>query len=157
MELAPFGVELCLIQPGAHRTEFAGNVAFVQPDGSAYRQWMETAMPGISNLDAWGRDPRKGADDIVAAICAPAQPFRQPVGEDAKVFAALKGVAPYETRATLVRAAVGLPREGAYTDRQERPTQYPGVKQVLEHIVRNCADLDDAALAVATSFGLAQP
>jgi NAD(P)-dependent dehydrogenase (short-subunit alcohol dehydrogenase family) len=114
MEVSPYGLEVVVVQPGAHRTPFAGNVVPIVPDGSAYRPWFEAAMPGISNLDRWGRDPDRARRTILAAVGAPDQPFRTALGEDSVVFAALKGVLPYEARAAILRAVAGLPAANAF-------------------------------------------
>lgn len=118
MEVAPFGVEVVVVQPGAHRTPFARHVVPVLPDGSAYARWVAAAMPGIGNLDAWGRDPDAAREAIVAAVAADRQPFRTALGEDTVAFARLKAALPYEARAAALRAIVGLPAPGAFVDRE---------------------------------------
>ncbi|QNO27935.1 SDR family oxidoreductase [Sphingopyxis sp. OPL5] len=156
MEIAPYGVDLALIQPGAHRTEFAGNVQFVSGTGGAYAQWIEGALPGISNLDAWGRDPALAIGPIADAVTAPAVPFRQQLGEDSKIFAMLKGNMPFETRALLLRAICGLPAPGAFTGGEAAGSaDYPVLSQVLAKFVGSA--VKDAGLAetVARSFGIA--
>lgn len=139
MELAPFGIEVAVLQPGAHRTEFAGNVEFVQAENSAYTPLIQAAMPGVSNLDRWGRDPASGAASLVDAVCSDDLPFRQQVGEDAQVFAALKGAAPYEVRALALRAIVGLPGPGALVD---TPSAQPpaGDMPVAEEVLQITLD-----------------
>ncbi len=154
MEVAPWGIEVGVLQPGAHRTEFADNVQFRQPDGSAYTRWMEAAMPGIANLDRWGRDPALGATALADAVCAPELPFLQQVGEDSRCFAALKAVAPYEARALALRAIVGIPGKCAFVEDEGAPTVQGGVtEEVLGAALarlaedREIADLLRQALA----------
>lgn len=156
MEVAPFGIDVCVVEPGAHRTEFASNVAFIQPEGSPYREWLEAVMPGIGKLDQWGRDPAKGSNDIVAAVCAPNVPFRQQIGEDAKIFAALKGIAPYETRAAILRAITGVPHAGAFGGTLDKGQMHPILAEVLAEMMKNSGNADALAAAVAASFGLGQ-
>ena len=144
MELAPFGIEVAVLQPGAHRTEFAGNVEFVQAEESAYAPLIQAAMPGISNLDRWGRDPARGAASLVEAICNDGTPFRQQIGEDSQIFAALKGAAPYEVRALALRAIVGLPGPGALVGASGSPSsadETPVAEEVMQ-IVMNAAGKD---------------
>lgn len=157
MEIAPFGLEMALLQPGAHRTEFAGNVQFVSRDGSAYAKWIEEAMPGVMKLDGWGRDPALGIGAIADAVTRASVPFRQQVGEDSAIFAALKGAMPYETRALLLRAICDLPGPGAY--REEPGSAPPGAYPVMDEVVRTIFEnaVTDPALSatVAQGFRLA--
>lgn len=113
MELAPFGVEVVLVQPGAHRTPFATHVVPVMPPESAYKPWLDAAAAGVTNLDAWGRDPAKAAPAIVEAVTGTDVPFRTSVGEDSVAFSWIKGALPFEVRAWVVRAIVGIPASGA--------------------------------------------
>lgn len=155
MEVAPFGIEVCVLQPGAHRTEFAGNVQFVQPEGSAYGPWLEHAMPGISNLDKWGRDPGKAIDQIVSAVTDKMVPFRQQIGEDAKVFAALKATAPFETRALALRTIVGLPGPNMFVDKpRSTKTEHPVLAEVLERVLAAAQQDSDLVRAAASTFDL---
>jgi NAD(P)-dependent dehydrogenase (short-subunit alcohol dehydrogenase family) len=155
MELAPFGIEVRVVQPGAHRTEFAGNVRFVLPENSAYAAWIEQAMPGIENLDRWGRDPGKAVPPIIAAVCAENAPFRQQIGEDAQVFAALKANVPFEARAFALRAIVGLPGASELarspTPREET---YPVLSEILKRGMNFVQDNNELSAVVAGVFGL---
>lgn len=117
MELSPFGVEVVLVQPGAHRTPFAQHVVPVVPADSPYARWMAVVAPGIADLDAWGRDPALATATLTAAVSAPSVPFRTSLGEDTVAFARLKGALPYEARALLVRALVGAPGPGSLVAR----------------------------------------
>lgn len=137
MEVAPFGVEVAVVQPGAHRTPFANNVVSVLPEPSAYRQWLDMAMPGIANLDAWGRDPAKATAPIVAALSEANPSFRRTVGEDTAAFAALKGLFPYEVREWALRAIVGLPEARQFV---EGETTVRVFDQVLARIVSHAAE-----------------
>lgn len=154
MEVAPFGIEVAVVQPGAHRTEFAGNVDFIQAEASAYGRWLETALPGITNLDRWGRDPERGIADIVETVTAAHVPFRQQVGEDAKIFAALKGAAPYEARALALRAIVGLPGPGAFVDGPAPAEQNATLAEVLQLVLAAAKSDPLLAQTVAQTFAL---
>ncbi|WP_336951331.1 SDR family oxidoreductase [Sphingobium aromaticivastans] len=132
MEMAPFGVGVVVVQPGAHRTPFASNVVPVVPEGSAYAGWMEQATPGVSNLDRWGRPAEAATDAILTALTDPSPAFRTAIGGDAEIFAALKGALPFELRAALLRAIVGLPAPGAFTGQPvAEPTLQPAVHALL--------------------------
>ncbi len=154
MELAPFGIDVAVVQPGAHRTDFAGNVDFIPAEDSAYGRLLDAVMPGIANLDRWGRAPEHGVAEIAASVSAPRAPFRLQIGEDAKVFAALKGLAPYETRALALRALIGMPGPGAFVDGSTPAAASATLAEVLQVLL--AAARSDPALAetVAQAFAL---
>lgn len=135
MELAPFGVEVKVVQPGAHRTPFAEHVVPVIPSDSPYKLWIDQAMPGVGNLDRWGREADKATESIVGAIADPDAPFLTKVGEDAIVFNALKGMAPFEARAWAARAIAGLPGPDAFVNSKRASRSERSVlDQVLERL-----------------------
>lgn len=117
LELAPFGIDVTVLQPGAHRTPFAANVVPVLPERSAYARFMAAAAPGLQRLDRWGRSPEKATASIVRALTVSRPAFRRQVGPDTYLFALLKGLLPYRVRAWLVRKIVGFPGRGALQDR----------------------------------------
>lgn len=118
MELEPYGIDVGVVQPGAHRTDFANNVQAMMPESSPYSEWAEAAFPGIANLDKWGRDAALGVDDIVSRLISEHFPFRTQSGEDAKLFARLKGAFDYELRAFVLRSIVGLPSRNEFRKNQ---------------------------------------
>ncbi len=156
MEIAPFGIELALLQPGAHRTEFARNVQFIDGAAGPYARWLQSSAPGIAKLDAWGRDPALGVAEIVAAVTAEKVPFRQQLGPDSQLFAALKGKAPYEVRALLVRAICGLPAAGAFTGKPPASVQHPVLDQIVAAALADAAGDPALSATIATLCGLAE-
>lgn len=156
MEVAPFGIGVSVVQPGAHRTPFASNVQFVSREGSDYERWLQKVLPGISDLDRWGRDPALAIAPIVEALENPASPFRICVGEDTQVFAALKGVAPYEVRAFALRAITGAPAPGAFVSppQDSGDDAWPIASEVVARVAQATAEAPDAAAALAAAFGL---
>ncbi|SFR88459.1 SDR family oxidoreductase [Sphingomonas jatrophae] len=154
MELSPFGVEVVVVQPGAHRTPFANHVQFVQPTGSAYKKWLDAVLPSVADLDEWGRDPALATKPIVEAICNKGVRFRCAVGEDVQTFSALKSMAPYETRAFVVRSIINAPAPNAFTDKENLNTTE---RHVLEEIVARVAAYAADSRAgdiIAKTFGL---
>ena len=156
MEIEPFGLEVALLQPGAHRTEFASNVEFLAAENGPYAAWIAEAMPGIAKLDEWGRSPALAIGPIADAVTSERVAFRQQVGEDSKVFAALKGAAPFETRALLLRAICGLPGPGAYcaTGAETPDLAYPVLTDVLGVALDRAGKDPALAAMLARSFGL---
>lgn len=154
MEVAPFGIQVVVAQPGAHRTPFAQNVQFVQPEGSAYARWLEQAGPSVADLDQWGRPPELATAPLVDAITADEVPFRILIGEDTQVFAALKGAAPYELRAMALRAITGAPAMGAFTKVGIRSSDanWPVASQILKRVAGAVSDDPVASDVLAQTF-----
>ncbi|NVI91826.1 oxidoreductase [Actinomadura sp. BRA 177] len=93
-EVAPFGIKVLVVEPGAFRTSFAGGGLY---QTSAMPEYAESVGPVRTNLpDSDGRqpgDPAKAAAAIVAALDADETPLRLPLGNDAAdaVAASLEG------------------------------------------------------------------
>jgi NAD(P)-dependent dehydrogenase (short-subunit alcohol dehydrogenase family) len=156
MEVAPYGIEVGVVQPGAHRTPFASNVQFAMPEGSAYAAWLEAAGLSLGELDAWGRDPALAVAAIADLLDAPKLPFRTLVGEDTQIFAALKGAAPFEVRAMALRAITGAPAAGAFTmrDHEDSANEWPVASQIAKRVAGRLADDPELASVLAQAFRL---
>lgn len=156
MEVAPYGIEVGVVQPGAHRTPFASNVQFAMPEGSAYSAWLEEAGPSLGELDAWGRDPALAVAAIADLLVATKLPFRTLVGEDTQIFAALKGVAPFEVRAMVLRAITGAPAAGAFTTRlhDAGANEWPVASQIAKRVADRLAVDPELAPMLAQTFRL---
>lgn len=136
LELAPYGVDVRVVQPGAHRTPFAQNVVPALRPESPYRDWLEAVMPGLGDLDVWGRDPETATAAIVQAISENTAPFLTRIGEDSVAFSALKGSAPYEARAWAVRALVGVPAARAFAGESAPAEHRPILAEALRRAAR---------------------
>lgn len=138
MEVAPFGIDVRVIEPGNHRTEFSNNLVSAMAEASPYEPWMAAALPGIADLGGWGRDPMSATAPIVRALTSPEAPFLQRLGADDEIFAALKGTLPYEVRAWLLKAILGVP--GAHALLEGAPEidadESGGLDQILRRIGR---------------------
>ena len=114
MEVAPFGIEIVVVQPGAHKTPFAQHVVPVMPKDSAYVRWMEAIEPSVADLGRWGRDPARATQTLVDAVARAEMPFRTALGEDSSFFSAMKSALPYEARALILRAIINAPAPGSF-------------------------------------------
>jgi NAD(P)-dependent dehydrogenase (short-subunit alcohol dehydrogenase family) len=84
-EVAPFGIKVLVVEPGAFRTGFAGGNALSQ--STELPGYEDTVGPVRSTLSASdGKqpgDPAKAAAAILTALDAEQTPFRLPLGNDA--------------------------------------------------------------------------
>jgi NAD(P)-dependent dehydrogenase (short-subunit alcohol dehydrogenase family) len=84
-EVAPFGIKVLIVEPGAFRTGFAGSGALLQ--SAALPAYAGTVGPVRENLPASDGtqpgDPAKAAAAILTALDARQTPLRLPLGSDA--------------------------------------------------------------------------
>jgi NAD(P)-dependent dehydrogenase (short-subunit alcohol dehydrogenase family) len=85
LEVAPFGIKVLIVEPGAFRTGFAGGGALQQ--SAAIPAYEETVGPVRATLPSTdGKqpgDPAKAAAAILAALEVEKTPLRLPLGNDA--------------------------------------------------------------------------
>jgi NAD(P)-dependent dehydrogenase (short-subunit alcohol dehydrogenase family) len=82
-ELAPFGVKVLIVEPGAFRTDFAGPALRHMPVLEAYRDIVGGVRDFASGMHATQQgDPLKAAAAIDAALSADNTPLRLQLGRD---------------------------------------------------------------------------
>jgi len=110
-EVEPFGIQVVLVEPGSYRTDIWDTSPRVIPDGSAYRDLARIIEPMIERrVIARARDPQEVADTIVRALEASRPRLRYPVGPDAKVGFAIRGVVPFRAQKAVVTRVLGMQR-----------------------------------------------
>jgi NAD(P)-dependent dehydrogenase (short-subunit alcohol dehydrogenase family) len=83
-ELAPFGIKVLIVEPGAFRTGFAGSALRHMPVVEAYRDGMAAIRNFSLKMDATQEgDPAKAAAAIEKALEAENTPLRFQLGADA--------------------------------------------------------------------------
>lgn len=140
LEVEPFGLKVAVVQPGAHKTPFGENTSPIMPEESAYLEWVKRATPGMQNLDRWGRDPHQATAAIVSAIRDPEPLFRYHIGEDARFFSWLKGACPFEVRAWVTRAIVGLPQKNAFTEKETPDCVAGNLPEIVERVIKEASN-----------------
>lgn len=112
-EVAPHGVKVLIVEPGAFRTSFNGTSALLVAEaGEPYAELVDGLRESMTAAD--GRqpgDPARAAAAILTALDSPRTPLRLPLGSDAADA----------VRASLDQAAADLTEWEATT----RGTDYP--------------------------------
>lgn len=99
LEVAPFGVKVLIVEPGAFRTGFAGGSALLQSAPiPAYADTVGRVRVDLPDSDGkQPGDPAKAAAAVLAALGAEKTPLRLPLGNDAAdAIAASLGAARQE-------------------------------------------------------------
>lgn len=104
MELAPLGIRVTIVEPGAFRTEFLSSSSIVDADTpiADYDSLLNRGVAAENDGLQTG-DPARAAAAIVAVVSAASPPLRLPLGADA--------VARVEGKLEFVARELGLWRE----------------------------------------------
>lgn len=108
-EVAPFGLDVILVEPGPYRTAIWGNAPRILPDHTAYRPYLEKLEHAIDQHVARdARDPQEVAVVIAGALEARRPRFRYPVSPQAKMGLLLRGILPAPWHRRLITRLLGL-------------------------------------------------
>jgi NAD(P)-dependent dehydrogenase (short-subunit alcohol dehydrogenase family) len=94
-EVAPFGIKVMIVEPGAFRTSFAGGGLLMAEEMPEYADTVGRVRRGLPESDGkQPGDPAKAAAAILTALDAEDTPLRLPLGSDAAdaVAASLDGL-----------------------------------------------------------------
>jgi len=99
-EMAPFGVQVTLVEPGPYRTDMttgAGRslAASVSSPDSPYAPYSARSVELFERVSSSLGDPQDVADRIVAILGRPRSPLRHPMGVSAHVRLALRWWIPF--------------------------------------------------------------
>jgi NAD(P)-dependent dehydrogenase (short-subunit alcohol dehydrogenase family) len=82
-EVAPFGIKVLIVEPGAFRTNLQGAAMRDMPVISAYQDHMSASRAAMHSLSGTQQgDPVKAARAIELALTAPKTPLRLQLGDD---------------------------------------------------------------------------
>ena len=83
-EVAPFGIRVLVVEPGAFRTSFSGGGLLESEPMDVYAETVGATREMIKGMDGQQPgDPAKAAEAILAALAAEEAPLRLPLGADA--------------------------------------------------------------------------
>jgi NAD(P)-dependent dehydrogenase (short-subunit alcohol dehydrogenase family) len=108
LEVAPFGVRLVLVEPGAYRTSIWESSRLIAPEGSPYAGLVQR-MLAKGKQPSHARDPAEVAEAVARLLESNHPRFRKPVGPDARVSSFAHKLLPYGPRTFLIRKLLGLP------------------------------------------------
>jgi len=109
-ELAPFGIQVVLVEPGAFGTEFdRGSMVRMARDGSPYRPILDNMDARMSRFRFLAQDPRAVSRVIVKAASARRPRLRYPVGIDARFILLARPFTPWRIWHWLNARMVGVP------------------------------------------------
>ena len=94
MEIRPFGITACLIEPGDTRTAFTGNRIFCTQPKEDYRQAMRHAIDVMERDERNGVPPEKVAKVVLHTIKRRRPPVRVAVGLDYRLVLLVKRLLP---------------------------------------------------------------
>ena len=94
-ELAPFNVDIVIVEPGPYRTEIWRSTPRYMPEGSPYRDFARTVFRSAdAHAARQARDPKEVAQAIALALSVRRPRFRYSVGPFAKLGHVLRGKIP---------------------------------------------------------------
>lgn len=83
-EVAPYGIHVLIVEPGAFATSFGGGRAQLSPDTGHYNETVGPQRAAIDAMDgSQPGDPEKAAAAILQALTSSAPPLRLALGVDA--------------------------------------------------------------------------
>lgn len=83
-EVAPYGIDVLIVEPGAFATSFGAARAQVSPDSGHYNETVGPQRAAVAGMTGGQPgDPAKAAAAIIEALAAPSPPLRLALGDDA--------------------------------------------------------------------------
>ncbi len=98
-ELAVHGIQVCLVEPGGFRTQFAKNIEWAKESDKQVSDVYEKQMRGYrafltKKLERPGSNPKKVADAVFDLACKNSMPLRLRVGSDTQALYYLRRSLP---------------------------------------------------------------
>lgn len=126
-ELAQFGIDVVLIEPGPYRTGIWEASPRRLPEGSPYRDFSRLVLRYAErHVEGAARDPQEVATVVRRALEARRPRLRYPVGPTARIEHALRGKVPTRLLQAVVARVLGFDRLRATAARPETPPPRAG-------------------------------
>jgi NAD(P)-dependent dehydrogenase (short-subunit alcohol dehydrogenase family) len=110
-EVAQFGIDVVLVEPGPYVTDIWQSSPRISPEGSAYRAWSQYVFrAGDAHVASRGRDPIEVARKIAQVLEAARPSFRNPVGRLARISHFMRGKIPSRLWRRIAELYLGLNR-----------------------------------------------
>jgi|HubBroStandDraft_5_1064220.scaffolds.fasta_scaffold140002_1 NAD(P)-dependent dehydrogenase (short-subunit alcohol dehydrogenase family) len=85
-EVAPLGIQVCLVEPGGFRTDWGTASMDYAPAMEAYSETVGRRRAFMQSGYVFPGDPQKAAKAILELVAMKQMPLRQPLGTDASVY-----------------------------------------------------------------------
>lgn len=110
-EVAGFGIDVALIEPGTYKTGIWDAATITSPQHSPYRPLVMISEPRIRKMvERDAGDPAEVAARITAVLSVRRRPWlRHPVGRDAWIIRVLSHILSFAQRRRMLTHMVGLP------------------------------------------------
>jgi NAD(P)-dependent dehydrogenase (short-subunit alcohol dehydrogenase family) len=108
-EVEPFGVEVCLVEPGAFKTAMSSG-GYRPPPPGPYATMVETVEKLVLEEASKAPPPDAVGKAIAGLVADPAPRFRSLIGIDARTLVTLRRVVPDRLFASGIRRLLHLPR-----------------------------------------------
>lgn len=110
IEVAGFGIDIVLIEPGPYQTGIWDAARIASPERSPYRRLAEVMESRVrSTVKRRAGDPADVAARIVGVLSARRPRLRYPVGREAWIVRTFSHALPFSIRRKLIARVVGIP------------------------------------------------
>ncbi len=104
-ELKPFGVQVCLVEPGRHRTDFSRNMVWGEKSQDSRSLYTRLTEAFDRRRERLGKRvvPQENVVRVIVKLCeTPRVPLRVPVGKDALLAQLIQTLLPQRLRTALL-------------------------------------------------------
>jgi NAD(P)-dependent dehydrogenase (short-subunit alcohol dehydrogenase family) len=109
VEVAPFGIDVKLVEPGSYATQIWDKSSVTRNDGSPYARFVDTMEPRMrERVERTARDPREVGERIAKLLEKGNARLRNPVGPDAHTMQVASHIVPFRARLGLLTRLTGL-------------------------------------------------
>jgi NAD(P)-dependent dehydrogenase (short-subunit alcohol dehydrogenase family) len=109
VEVAPFGIDVALVEPGGYATRIWDNASVTRHESSPYTPFVDTMEPRMRDrIDRTSRDPREVGERIAKLLDRRRSRLRNPVGPDAHTMHIAGHLVPFRARVGLLTRLTGI-------------------------------------------------